>query len=103
MDWFIVMKRSLSFQYTYADSSTLGLGFGVSPFSLASNRTGAVAWTINAAMNASFVFLNDHSPMGGTCASLWWDGLVPVRACSLGTPAPPALVVVHGSKRSDSL
>jgi hypothetical protein len=57
------MKHSLSFQYSYADSTTLG--FVVSPYSLASNVTGAVSWTLKAAMAANHVFYNHHSPSGG--------------------------------------
>jgi hypothetical protein len=63
VDWFIVIKRVGSNGYAYMDNKAST--FAVSRYSLESNATGAVAWTVRAAMNGSFVFFNAHSPPGG--------------------------------------
>ena len=65
VDWFIVIKKvGSSGGYVYMDNRSGG--FVNSRNSMASNSSGAVARTINAAMTGSYVFFNAHSPPGGT-------------------------------------
>lgn len=64
VDWFIVIKKvGSSGGYAYMDNRSGG--FVNSRNSMASNSSGAVARTINAAMTGSYVFFNAHSPPGG--------------------------------------